>query len=38
MNRKPVNKHKSAKKFKADGRHTKAINVEMKPQRGGWRL
>lgn len=38
MQRKHVNKHKAAKQFRHDGRRTKAINVESKPQRGGWRL
>lgn len=38
LNRKPVNKHHSAKKFASHTRHTKAPNMQMAPMRGGWRL
>ena len=36
--RRPVNKHKSARKFKRNGMHTKAINLRGAPMRGGIRL
>lgn len=35
--RKPVNKARSSRKFRAHGTHTKAANMAM-PMRGGWRL
>lgn len=38
MRRSPVNKHKSAKRFRNDTRHTKAPNMVNAPMRGGWRL
>ena len=36
--RHPVNKRKSAAKFRHDVKHTKAPNVAQGPMRGGWRL
>lgn len=36
--RKPVNKRKSAKRFKAQISHTKEINIAPNPMRGGYRL
>lgn len=36
--RRPVNKHRSARKFKAQIRHTKAANIKPNPMRGGIRL
>lgn len=38
LNRKPLNKHSSAKKFKHGVSHTKSINVAPIPMRGGIRL
>lgn len=38
MHRKPVNKHKSAGKFKKQVGKTKALNVKAGPMRGGIRL
>lgn len=35
-NRRPANKHRSAKQFRRNVSHTKALNV--KPMRGGYRL
>ena len=37
MARHHVNKHSSARKFKAQTRKTKSANVSA-PMRGGWRL
>lgn len=34
----PINKHRSARKFRNKARHTKAINVAPLPTRGGYRL
>ena len=31
-------KHKSAKSFKRNVKHTKSPNMQRAPQRGGWRL
>ena len=36
--RKPVNKHRSAAKFRKHSMHTKAPNMAKAPMRGGWRL
>lgn len=36
--RHPVNKHKSAKKFRKQVHHTKALNMKAAPMRGGIRL
>lgn len=36
--RKPVSKGRSAKKFRRNVGHTKAVNLRAAPQRGGWRL
>ena len=36
--RKPVNKYKSAKRFRSQAKRTKAANMQKAPQRGGWRL
>lgn len=36
--RKPVNKARSASKFRAHARRTKAPNMAGAPMRGGWRL
>lgn len=38
MKRMPVNKHKSASKFRRQVSHTKAANIASGPMRGGWRL
>mgnify|MGYP003325855938 CR=1 FL=1 len=38
VSRKPVNKHKSAKKFRRDMAHTKAANMAPPPMRGGYRM
>lgn len=38
LKRKPVNKYRSAKKFKKHAGKTKAANVGTKPMRGGYRL
>lgn len=38
MRRQPVNKRSSAKKFRGQISHTKAINVRGAPMRGGIRL
>lgn len=38
MHRKPVNKMKSAKRFKRDVRKTKSLNMKAGPMRGGIRL
>jgi len=38
LSRKPVNKHRSAKRFKGHVRQTKAANMSLNPMRGGWRL
>jgi len=37
LRRKPVSKNRSARKFRAQTRKTKAANLNG-PQRGGWRL
>ena len=37
LNRKPVNKFRSARKFRGQQRRTKAPNMSG-PNRGGWRL
>lgn len=36
--RKPTNKGKSAKKFRTNAAHTKAVNMAPNPMRGGYRL
>lgn len=36
--RRHVSKHRSARKFKRDIKHTKAANVKAMPMRGGIRL
>lgn len=36
--RRPVNKHRSARKFKHNVHHTKAVNMKAAPMRGGIRL
>ncbi|WNK13576.1 MAG: hypothetical protein [Microvirus sp.] len=36
--RKHSNKHKSAKKFRTNMAHTKAVNMAPAPMRGGYRL
>lgn len=36
--RHPVNKRRSAKKFRIDARRTKAANMQGGLARGGWRL
>lgn len=38
MQRRPVNKHSSAKKFRHNTQKTKAANVQPNPMRGGIRL
>ena len=38
MKRKPAHKKIHAKRFKHAVKRTKALNVAMAPQRGGWRL
>jgi hypothetical protein len=38
LKRRPVSKHRSAKAFRHHARKTKAPNMGMSPQRGGWRL
>lgn len=38
VHRRPVHKMKSARKFRHGVSHTKAVNVKMAPNRGGWRL
>ena len=38
LSRNPVNKYKSAKRFKKNVSHTKAANMSLNPMRGGWRL
>ena len=38
MKRYPVNKRKSARKFRKSTQYTKSANVAPNPQRGGWRL
>lgn len=38
MRRAPVNKHKSARKFRKQVGRTKAANLRQGPMRGGWRL
>lgn len=38
LNRKPVSKSRSARKFRAGAGRTKSINMKMAPMRGGWRL
>lgn len=35
--RRPVNKARSAKKFRKDAKRTKAVNV-LRPARGGYRI
>lgn len=36
--RRPVSKMKSVRKFRRHARKTKAPNLGLSPQRGGWRL
>lgn len=38
MFRRPVNKRRSAGKFKRQVSRTKSLNSRMAPNRGGWRL
>lgn len=38
MRRKPVNKHRSARKFRSSIGRTKRINVAPAPMRGGFRI
>lgn len=38
LHRRPVNKHKSAKRFRKHVKKSKAPNVAGAPMRGGWRL
>lgn len=38
LNRHAVSKSSSARKFRAGASRTKAPNLKMAPQRGGWRL
>lgn len=38
VKRMSVNKGRSARKFRAQTRTTKAANVRFNPMRGGWRL
>lgn len=38
LKRRPVNKFKSAKKFRRNVSRTKKPNVAPAPMRGGWRL
>jgi len=38
LSRKPVNKMRSAKRFKTHVKRTKAANMNINPMRGGWRL
>lgn len=38
LHRRPVNKYKAAKKFRHASHKTKAINLRVMPQRGGFRL
>jgi hypothetical protein len=38
LHRKPVNKYKSAKRFRHNAKRTKSANMAKAPQRGGWRL
>lgn len=36
--RRPVNKHKSAQKFRHHAHKTRALNMAPRPMRGGFRL
>jgi hypothetical protein len=38
LHRKSVNKHKAAKSFRRGVGKTKLVNLQHKPQRGGYRL
>lgn len=38
LSRSPVNKQRSASKFRKHVKHTKAANMQHTPMRGGWRL
>jgi len=38
LSRKPVSKHKSARKFRSNVSRTKAANMSVNPMRGGWRM
>lgn len=38
LKRRAVSKHRSARIFRKHARKTKAPNLGMSPQRGGWRL
>ena len=38
LHRKPMSKHKAAKKFRHGVAKTKALNMRSTPQRGGFRL
>lgn len=38
LKRTPVRKNRSVRKFRKSASRTKAPNVAMAPQRGGWRL
>lgn len=38
MRRSKVNKQASARQFRSNVGRTKAVNVAMRPMRGGWRL
>ena len=38
FSRHPVNKHRSASKFRGNVGRTKAPNTSLTPMRGGWRL
>ena len=38
VSRHHVNKHRSAKQFKAISRTVAAANIAINPMRGGWRL
>lgn len=38
VKRSPVNKYKSAKKFRGQAHRTNVRNLRGQPMRGGWRL
>lgn len=38
LKRSPVNKRRSARKFRSQSKRTKAPNLNVNPMRGGWRL
>lgn len=38
LHRKPMNKHRAARKFRHGVSRTKSLNMRNSPQRGGFRL